>query len=69
MVEVADEAEAAGGAARVAERRRSGSGAASKAELLEERRLCVLGLRTQKKRLVRRVAELLEDADLQVASA
>ena len=54
---------------RVAERRRSRSGAASKAELLQERRLCVLGLRTQKKRLVRRVAELLEDADLQVASA
>jgi hypothetical protein len=65
----ADEAEAAEIGARVAERRRSRSGAASKAELLEERRLCVLGLRTQKKRLVRRVAELLEDADLQVASA
>ena len=65
----ADEAEAAEIGARVAERRRSRSGAASKAELLQERRLCVLGLRTQKKRLVRRVAELLEDADLQVASA
>ena len=65
----ADEAEAADVAARVAERRRSRSGAASKAELLEERRLCVLGLRTQKKRLVRHVAELLEDADLDVATA
>ena len=65
----ADRAEAANVAARVAARRRSRAREPSKAELLEERRLCVLGLRTQKKRLVRCVAELLEDADLDVASA
>jgi len=65
----ADRAEAADVAARVAARRRSRAREPSKAELLEERRLCVLGLRTQKKRLVRCVAELLEDADLDVASA
>jgi hypothetical protein len=64
-----DRAEAADVAARVAARRRSRAREPSKAELLEERRLCVLGLRTQKKRLVRCVAELLEDADLDVASA
>jgi hypothetical protein len=64
----ADRAEAANVAARVAARRRRFRNP-SKAELLEERRLCVLGLRTQKKRLVRCVAELMEDADLDVASA
>ena len=64
----ADRAEAANVAARVAARRRRFRNP-SKAELREERRLCVLGLRTQKKRLVRCVAELMEDADLDVASA